>query len=264
MNPPPASEARGSLAEFLHSRRVRLSPGDVGLPARVRRRTAGLRREEVAELAGISTDWYIRLEQGRARHPSPATLDALARALRLSGREAQHLRALASTPEHGRFTAETVPDSLGAILASLTTPAYVVGRRWDLLAWNRAAAALLGFDQVAEDDRNILVLVLTNQVMRARFGEGWTAEARRLVAAFHTAYDLWQGEVAFAELRERLGRECAEFEAWWRAHDVTTPGPGRKVLHDRRGRARAFDYASFAVHGAPSLHMVVLVPVAAV
>jgi transcriptional regulator with XRE-family HTH domain len=259
---PNPDAGRGPLAEFLRSRRLRLAPKTAGVPERRRRRTPGLRREEVAEIAGIGTDWYNRLEQGRARHPSRATVDALARALRLDRTEHAHLRALAASPERPRFAMETVPPSLHGILAAIHTPAYVVGRRWDLLAWNSEAASLLGFGRLPEADRNILVGVLTRAEIRKRFGAGWPAEARRLVAAFHAEYDLWEGDPAFEALRERLSRECPEFETWWQAHDVATTGPGRKTLYDARGRARAFDHASFAVSGEPSLRLVVLSPAA--
>src|SRR5262249_21255442 len=125
--------SRGELGDFLRSRRERLSPMAVGLPIGRRRRTPGLRREEVAELAGIGVDWYVRLEQGRPVSPSVTTVDALARALRLSKAEHAHLRALARTSDHRAFVPERVPDSLKRLVESLNQPAYITGRRWDVL-----------------------------------------------------------------------------------------------------------------------------------
>src|ERR1700729_2952557 len=122
------------LGDFLRARRSRLSPESVGLPHRRQRRTPGLRREEVAELAGIGVDWYIRLEQGRPVTPSAGTVDALARALRLTELEHQHLRALAGGGGRKAFQAEIAPPSLLRLLASLHQPAYVTGRRRDLVA----------------------------------------------------------------------------------------------------------------------------------
>src|SRR5580658_6654219 len=119
---------RRELGDFLRARRGRLSPESVGLPGRRRRRTPGLRREEVAQLAGIGVDWYVRLEQGRSVSPSAATIDALARALRLSPVEKAHLRALAQAPDPRLFTPETVPATLKAVVESLNQPAYVTGR----------------------------------------------------------------------------------------------------------------------------------------
>ena len=131
------TDARGSeLGDFLRSRRARLGPAEVGLSNGRRRRTPGLRREEVAELAGIGVDWYVRLEQGRAVSPSVTTVDALARALRLKPHEHAHLRALTRPPDRRAFRRETVPDAIRRLVEGLAQPAYVTGRRWDILAWN--------------------------------------------------------------------------------------------------------------------------------
>src|SRR5579871_2047608 len=119
---------RSELGDFLRSRRERLTPAELGLPDSRRRRTPGLRREEVAELAGIGVDWYIRLEQGRPVRPSAGTIDALARALQLTELEHQHLRALAGGGVHRPFRPETAPPSLLSLLHNLTQPAYVTGR----------------------------------------------------------------------------------------------------------------------------------------
>src|SRR5437764_8570521 len=118
---------QGELGDFLRSRRQKLMPKAVGLPVGRRRRTPGLRREEVAELAGIGVDWYIRLEQGRSVSPSAATIDALARALRLSKVEHAHLRALASGANRRAFALETVPAALRTLVEPLNQPAYMTG-----------------------------------------------------------------------------------------------------------------------------------------
>src|ERR1700688_640250 len=130
-----ANPNRSELGDFLRSRRERLSPKAAGLPNGRRRRTAGLRREEVAELAGIGVDWYIRLEQGRTVSPSVTTIDALARALRLSKAEHAHLRALARDAPRRAFWRESVPDRRRRLVKTLNAPAYITGRRWDVLAW---------------------------------------------------------------------------------------------------------------------------------
>src|SRR5229473_2779842 len=125
-----ADPRRSELGDFLRSRREKLSPKSVGLPSGRRRRTAGLRREEVAELAGIGVDWYIRLEQGRSVSPSVTTVDALARALRLSKAEHAHLRALTRNADRRAFSRESVPEPVRRLVESLNLPAYVTGRRW--------------------------------------------------------------------------------------------------------------------------------------
>src|SRR3981189_1846641 len=122
-----ADPRRSEFGDFLRSGREKLSPKAVGLPSGRRRRTAGLRREEVAELAGIGVDWYIRLEQGRTVSPSVTTIDALARALRLTKAEHAHLRALARDAARRAFLRESVPDPLRRLVETLNAPAYITG-----------------------------------------------------------------------------------------------------------------------------------------
>ena len=136
---------RTELGDFLRSRREKLRPQAVGLSLQKARRTPGLRREEVAERAGISVDWYTRLEQGRTVTPSASTLEALAQALSLSDVEGAHLRALAHGQPPRTFRREAVPQPLSHLLNGLPQPAYLTGQRWDVLAWNAAAEALFGF-----------------------------------------------------------------------------------------------------------------------
>ena len=255
---------RRELGDFLRARRSRLSPESVGLPGRQRRRTPGLRREEVAELAGIGVDWYIRLEQGRPVTPSLSTIDALARALRLTEMEHQHLRALAGGGGHRPFQPETPPPSLLSLLKHLHQPAYATGRRRDLVAWNAAADDIFGFDQLAENERNILVSMLTVPRSRALFGPGWADEAQRMVAQFRATHDLWAGDPAFVALLRRLREGCPEFEAWWERHDVRRPVSGRKTLHHPTQGLIAFDHASFQANDDPGLKLVIYTPVAAV
>jgi transcriptional regulator with XRE-family HTH domain len=175
---------QSELGDFLRSRRQKLMPKAVGLPVGRRRRTPGLRREEVAELAGIGVDWYIRLEQGRSVSPSTATVDALARALRLTKAEHRHLTELTQTTDRRSFVRETVPPAVRRTVEQLSLPAYVTGRRWDILAWNAAADDIFAFSRLADADRNSLLLVLTNPATRRLFGASWADEAQRMVAQF--------------------------------------------------------------------------------
>ncbi len=143
-------ERRQALAAFLRTRRARLQPADVGLPARSRRRTAGLRREEVAELANIGVSWYTLLEQGHDVHPSRQVLESLAQALRLTTAEEQHLFRLSSheLPARMLVEAEQVTPALQRVVDALTPhPAFVIGRRWDVLTWNRVADLLFHFHE---------------------------------------------------------------------------------------------------------------------
>jgi transcriptional regulator with XRE-family HTH domain len=256
-----ADPRRVEFGDFLRSRREKLSPKTMGLASGRRRRTAGLRREEVAELAGIGVDWYIRLEQGRTVSPSVTTIDALARALRLSRAEHAHLRALARDPDRRVFTIETVPSSIRRLLDGLNQPAYVTGRRWDLLAWNAVAEDVFSFSRLAEENRNILLCMLTHPGTRKLFGAGWADEARRMVAQFRATHDIWAGDPAFTSLLERLRQGSPEFATWWGAHEVRSTASGRKVLnHATRGRLH-FEYASFQANDDPALKLIIYTPV---
>ncbi len=256
-----ADPRRSEFGDFLRSRREKLSPKAVGLPGGRRRRTAGLRREEVAELAGIGVDWYIRLEQGRTVSPSVTTIDALARALRLGKAEHAHLRALALNADRRAFSRESVPDVIRRLVEGLNQPAYVTGRRWDVLAWNSAADEIFAFSRLAEEDRNTLISVLTNPHTRGLFGSAWADEAKRMVAQFRATHDLWAGDPAFIDLLERLRQGCPEFAPWWEAHDIGSITAGRKWLsHPKKGSLR-FEYATFQANDDPALKLVIYTPV---
>ena len=244
------------FGDFLRSRRAGISPEALGGPTRQRRRTPGLKREEVAQRAGISAEWYVKLEQGRAVSPSDETIEALGRALLLDAVELAHLRSLASAGSRQPFKREAVPETLRRLVASLPEPAYLTGRRWDILAWNGAAAALFGdFGRLGLEDRNILHWMLTDPAAKSLFGNGWTREARRMVTLFRPAYDLWAGDAAFAALVGRMREGCPDFEGWWAAHGIGAPMSGSKQLrHPTLGVLR-FDYASFQANDDPALKL---------
>lgn len=244
------------FGDFLRSRRARLSPEPAGDSARARRRTPGLKREEVAQRAGISAEWYVKLEQGRAVSPSAETVEALGQALRLDAVELAHLRALAATGGRQPFRRESVPDTLRRLVASLPEPAYLTGQRWDILAWNDAAVALLGdFGRVQVENRNVLHWMLTDPAAKTLFGDTWPDEARRMVSLFRPAHDLWRGDVAFAGLVDRLRANCQEFAGWWATHGIAAPVSGTKRLrHPALGDLR-YDYASFQANDDPALKL---------
>ena len=256
-----SDDSRNELGDFLRSRRARLTPKAVGLPIGLRRRTAGLRREEVAELAGISVDWYIRLEQGRSVTPSLATINALGQALRLTKAEQGHLRALTGKKERPDFEIETVPDTIRRMVESLNQPAYVTGRRWDILAWNSAAEDIFAFSRVPPERRNTLICVLTDPRLRRLFGTSWYDEARRMVAQFRGTYDLWAGDPAFVDLLKRLRDGCPEFGGWWKDHDIRSGAAGQKTLaHPKKGALR-YAYVTFQANDDPALKLAIYTPV---
>lgn len=254
--------SEAELADFLRARRERLSPKAVGLSAGRRRRTPGLRREEVAELAGIGVDWYVRLEQGRNVRPSAMTVDALARALRLSKAEHAHLRTLAGANPAGAFARESVPDTVQRIVRGFDHPAYVTGRRFDVLSWNKAADDIFAFSRTPEVDRNTLLTMLTNPAGRKLFGAGWHDEARRMVAMFRANYDLHANDPAFVDLIRRARAGCPEFALWWRSHEVVGPSSGRKRLKHPKLGLLVFDYATFQANDDPALKLAVYTPAA--
>jgi len=256
-----ADARRIEFGDFLRSRRAKLTPKSVGLPVGRRRRTAGLRREEVAELAGIGVDWYIRLEQGRTVNPSATTVDALARALKLSRAEHAHLRMLAHAADGRAFAIETVPETIRRMLNGLNQPAYITGRRWDLLAWNEAAEDVFAFGRLREEDRNVLLLMFTNARTRKLFGSSWTEEAKRMVAQFRASHDVWAGDPAFNALLARLRQGSSEFARWWGAHEVRGVAAGRKTLNHPTKGVVQFEYASFQANDDPALKLVIYTPV---
>jgi transcriptional regulator with XRE-family HTH domain len=233
-----------------------MRPEILGDAARQRRRTPGLKREEVAQRAGISSEWYVKLEQGRVVSPSTETVEALGRALRLDGVDLAHLRALAAAGRRQPFRPETVPDTLRRLVASLPEPAYLTGQRWDILAWNDAAAALFGdFGRLAPEDRNILHWMLTDPTARHVFGQTWAEEARRIVSLFRAVHDLWPGDIAFTILVDRVRAGCAEFDAWWSEHGIGAPVSGTKQLrHPTLGVVR-YEHASFQANDDPALKL---------
>ncbi|SME88635.1 transcriptional regulator, XRE family [Tistlia consotensis] len=249
-----------ALGEFLRARRERLDPEELSLTSLRRRRTAGLRREEVAERAGIGVDWYVRLEQGRSASPPMATIDALARALCLDEIEHDHLRALARNAPARAFRRETVPEVLRILVSSLQEPAYVTGQRWDVLFWNAAASGqLVDFDGIAEDRRNILLFMFLDPAARRLFGARWPATARRMVAQFRKTYDHWATDGAFKSLAAQLTKESPDFATWWRAHQVGASEGGAKTLY-RQADARSYVYGSFQVADSPELRLTIYSP----
>jgi transcriptional regulator with XRE-family HTH domain len=243
-----------SLGDFLKSRRERLTPEN----ASRRSRTPGLRREEVAERTGIGVDWYIRLEQGRGGRPSRATIDGLARALKLNRTEVNHLRGLAASPERPPFSIETPSPALVRVVAALSQPAYLTGRRWDLVYVNPAASELFGAclreDGVAA---NLLAFVLTHPAGKELFGEGWEEHSRRMVAHFRVAYDAWSHDPSFAALVDQLRRDCPPFAVWWKTHDVREAPTGVKRMRHPKHGWRSYDYATFQCNEDAALKLTV-------
>ena len=259
--PPPSAARRSELADFLRDRRARVSPDSVGLLDNGRRRTPGLRREEVAQLAGVGLSWYTWLEQGRDIKPSAQVLDALARVLRLDTAERAHLFHLARVelPLPGGDYPREAPPELAVIVDGLVpNPAYLIGPRTDVLAWNRAAAAMLGDPIAAPDGRpNLLWWLFTSREPR---DEQWRATARGTLARFRAEHARRLGDPDFAALLDALEQASPDFRAWWPRHEVLTEQLGTKTIeHPRLGTLRVHHLQS-APTSHPDLRLTQFVP----
>jgi transcriptional regulator with XRE-family HTH domain len=257
-------EQRQALGDFLRKQRARLAPTDVGLPPGIRRRTPGLRREEVAELAHIGTSWYIWLEQGRDVHPSPQVLESLAQALRLTLNERRHLFLLAgqALPAPASALEECVSPALQQMLDDLNpTPVYVLGRRWDYLAWNRAAEALFGISEGSPQyDRNMVWRLFTSPAMRER--PNWEQLARGTLSEFRAANARYFGDPEFEELIEDLKQVSPDFCRWWPHHDVRPALDGHKsIAHPVLGQLE-FEHITLQMLSTPDIRIAIYTPLA--
>ncbi|MGX1560760.1 helix-turn-helix domain-containing protein [Streptomyces sp. NPDC055506] len=227
-------DRRAELSEFLRTRRARLKPEDVGLPDFGRRRVPGLRREELAQLAGVSVAYYTRLEQGNGRNVSAEVLDAIARALRLSDAEHAHLTHLAKPKQHKKkpvARTQQVRPALRHLLDSIdTVPAYIVGRRSDVLAWNRMAAALFGdWAELPAPERNWARLVFLRPGYRDLFVE-WDQKAKDMVGYLRMDAGCHPDDPQLSALIGELSVKSEEFRRLWAAHDVKEKSYGVKRL----------------------------------
>jgi transcriptional regulator with XRE-family HTH domain len=226
--------AADELGRLLRARRAALRPEAAGLPPGRRRRTPGLRREEIAQLASISPTYYALLERGRAPRPSRQVIDALAAALQLSAPERDYLHALASgsTGQGARQTAvEVLAPGVAELVAWLDPhPTYVTGRRWDILAANRGARALWAdWSAMPQPDRNLLLWMFAAPEARSVFVD-WEREAAAQLGRFRAAAARHLADPGFTELIQRLHATGPQARAWWERHDVAPLGGGHKRL----------------------------------
>ncbi|WP_040338260.1 helix-turn-helix transcriptional regulator [Candidatus Blastococcus massiliensis] len=216
------ASTRRELAEFLSSRRRQLSPAAVGLPAGANRRTPGLRREEVALLAGVSHTWYTWLEQGRDIRPSRQVIDALARTLRLTTAEREYvLRLSGNEPFRGDGGLEAMPAHVQRLMDALgSSPAYAITSSWSIVGWNRAYERLYpGVAELAEADRNLLWVVFTDPAVRRLLGD-WTTDSRRFLAQFRAEVGPRLADPEVVDLVTRLQAASPAFREGWASHDV--------------------------------------------
>jgi transcriptional regulator with XRE-family HTH domain len=254
---------RANLSEFLRIRREALSPEDVSLPRSGRRRTPGLRREEVAQLAGVGTTWYTWLEQGRDVRASRSVLEAIADALQMTPAERSHLIVLGRGEEMASVRAprELLADELRRLVENLgTSPACVIGRRWDFLTWNDAYAAVFSDPlTLPEDRRNLIWATFTEPSRRLLFTQ-WTEGARQAVARFRADSARHVGDPQFEELIEALMSASVEFCRWWKRHEVVRSSMGRKLLRHPIMGEMAFEHAAFKLEESPEQRLMLYTP----
>ena len=254
---------RVDLAEFLRVRRSAITPEQVGLVPGPRRRTPGLRREEVALLAGVSVSWYTWLEQGRPINVSTDVLDALARVLRLDAVERQHLAELAGRAgdEPGHATNPEVPDWARRLLRTLDpAPAYLLGPTWDYLAWNASQARLFApLTDLEPDQRNLVWVMFALPETRTLIVD-WEDEARQVLSQFRAESTPIRDDPAIVALVSRLRAASPEFDTWWPRHDVA--GFHRRIRRFRHPVVGPveFEYQQLVASGAPDLRLVVQLP----
>lgn len=254
---------RLGLSEFLRARREQLQPEDFGLPSVGRRHTKGLRREEVAALAGIGLTWYTWFEQGRDIRVSTAFLDNLARALRLNPTERSYLFFLAGHggSERAAIDSFSVAPSLRRLIDSFgPRPAYLKNMRWDLLAWNEAASFVFGdFADVPPAARNVVWLTFTDSRLRDTMVD-WETDARRLIARFRADYSKVSNDTALRQMLTRLDAESADFRRLWHAHDVYEKGDGMRLVAVPEVGVVEFDYTIAKIGEADQIKAVIYVP----
>lgn len=255
---------RRELADFLRTRRERLRPEQLGLPEGGRRRTPGLRRDEVAQLARISVDLYTRLEQARSISVSEMVLESLVQALRLNVHEREHLFLLAHQhlpPEKIVQCEETVSPALQSYLDHLEIcPAYILGKRWDILAWNQAAVVVFGnYEHVQGRERNSLWRIFTSPYLRQLLVH-WEDDARRNLAQFRASTRHFLNDPWLTDFVEDLLQASPQFRAWWPLHDVLIRPEGHKEIRHPAIGTLQFNYLTFQVHDAPDLNIVTYIP----
>ncbi len=250
------------LGAYLKDRRAKLDPAAFGFPPE-RRRTPGLRREEVAQRAYISPTWYTWLEQGRGGAPSADVLDRIARALMLTDVEREHLflLGLGRPPEVRYRKDEGVTPRLQRVLDALEpSPALIRTATWDVVAWNRAATVMLtDYGSLPPEQRNVLRLIFLDPRVRAAQYD-WESVARFVVGAFRVDAARAGAAAEVQPLVDELCRLSPEFKALWRDNDVRSHGEGVKHIRHPVVGPIAFEYSAFAVDGRPDLSLVVYNP----
>jgi len=251
------------LADFLKSRRTKILPSQVGLPAGTRRRTPGLRREEVAQLAGIGLTWYTWLEQGRPIQVSTPVVESLSKVLLLDKQERRHLYLLANQPLPPDIPGYqgAISSALQHVLDSLTlSPALVTDQRFNVIAWNKAACLLFGeFSEMNARERNIVWAMFTDEKYKQLYID-WTLYAKNLLGRFRSTCGQYIEDAWIAQFIDDLKAQSEEFNIWWPLHEIQNDTGLSKQLNHPAVGLLDFEISNFDVSDNSGLKMVVHVP----
>lgn len=260
------SEEHHELGAFIRRHRAKITPQQAGLGVSGRRRTAGLRREELALLVNASSTWITWIEQGRSVQPSTAMLDRLSTVLQLSSAERQYLFNLAGKADpHGENRFTEIPPALLRIIEKQDTPTYLLDRYWNAIAWNDAAAAhfldwLSGFESAGEKHPNLLEFILLHPAAK-RFVEDWESRSRRIVAEFRADVGKHLDDPEMIRRIQQLHQQSAFFTELWSAQDVVEREGGRRIFqHPGRGRV-VYEQSTLLPAAHTDMKLVMLLPV---
>lgn len=260
----PGSAVRRQLGDFVRAQRERVNPAEVGLTAPMRRRTPGLRREEVAQLAGLSTTWYTWIEQGRDVSVSPMALARLANALRLGRAERAYLFELAGKrdPDPGPGETETLPPPVLACIETIAAPAYILDRHWNARGWNAAAERLftgwLDREGSPDPERNLLRFIFLEPGARSLICD-WDERARRVVAEFRAHAGAHLNDKALSGLIEALRSQSTDFARLWDRHGVLGREGGERTFHHPTEGFLRYEQVTFDLAGHPDVKLTILI-----
>lgn len=253
------------LGDFLKTRRAKILPSQVGIPKGIRRRTPGLRREEVAYLAGVGVTWYTWLEQGRAIQVSAEVLESLSRVLMLDKQERIHLYTLARQvlPSDIPSNKGTVSPILQHVLDNLIlSPSFIMDIRWNIISWNKAARVVFAdYSKINTRERNMVWMMFTNPDYKKLFID-WEFHAQGMLARFRSAIGQYIEDPWFINFIEELKTESKQFNLWWSKHEIQGNSELYKKLNHPIAGKMEFEFSSFEVSDNLSLKLIVNTPLA--
>jgi len=253
---------RRQLTEFLKGCRARITPGELGLPDSGRRRTPGLRREDVAAVAGVSVTWYTWLEQGRDIRVSADVLDKVSTTLKLSNDEREYLYALVQHRPAPPLPATSVEVSgtLRRMIEALSVPTLVLTERWDVVAWNDLATAIFrDYSSLLPKDRNLFRILMLNEEYQLD-DDAFNEMAKRVVPKFRVDYSQSGSPESFDELVAELNQICPRFRQMWASPEIATKSIGINAVRHPRFGGITFEHSTYEPEGSPMLRVMIFVP----